>query len=256
MSIISKIEWTDATWNPVRGCSSVSAGCQNCYARTFAERFRGVKDHPFENGFDLQLIPHKLQEPLKWKKSKRIFVNSMSDLFHENIPTEYIVQCFDTMEQANWHQFQIVTKRAERMTHLFANELKKYSHLEHIWLGVTIENIKDGLPRLDYLQSMNNANKFISIEPLLEDLGQINISKIDWIIVGGESGPRARPMHEDWVLSIKEQCETNNVPFFFKQWGGTNKKANGRLLKGEYFDSMPEHLLASIGQRQQQYQQV
>lgn len=243
MSVISKIEWTDSTWNPVRGCSSVSPGCQNCYARTFAERFRGVENHPFQNGFDLMLIPEKLKEPLKWKKSKRIFVNSMSDLFHEDIPDEYIEQCFNTMVEAYWHTFQIVTKRAERMAKLMNTKLAKYKSANNIWYGVTVENIKHGVPRIKHLQSINFCNKFLSIEPLLEDIGTLNLHNIDWVIVGGESGPRSRTMKQEWVVAIREQCQKYDIPFFFKQWGGFNKKVNGRRLEGKFYDDFPSKFL-------------
>jgi protein gp37 len=239
MSAKSKIEWTDATWNPVRGCTKVSPGCQNCYAEKFAERFRGVPGHPFEQGFDLKIIPEKLHEPLRWKTPRMIFVNSMSDLFHDFIPDEYIEHCFDVMASAKWHTYQVLTKRPERMRSLFSNKLKKYSHLMHIWCGVSVENKKHGIPRIEILRKTKCSVKFLSMEPLLENLGEINLKSIDWLIVGGESGNRSRPLKREWVKDIQIQCESQQVPFFFKQWGGYNKKANGRELDGQTFTAMP-----------------
>lgn len=239
MSEISTIEWTDATWNPVRGCTKISAGCKNCYAETFAERFRGVKGHPYEQGFDLRLVPEKLEEPLNWSKKKIIFVNSMSDLFHKDVPTEYIQQVADVMIKANWHTFQVLTKRAERMSDLLSNELYEASQMNHIWWGVSVEDRKSGLPRIDFLRKSPAKVRFLSVEPLLEDLGEIDLTGIDWVIVGGESGRGARPMEKDWVLSIQQQCEEAKVPFFFKQWGGVQKKKAGRLLNGRIYEAMP-----------------
>ncbi|MBM9499213.1 phage Gp37/Gp68 family protein [Leptospira sp. 201903071] len=240
MSSHSNIEWTDATWNPTRGCTKISAGCKNCYAETLAERFRGVPDHPFEFGFDLRLVPEKLSDPIKWQMPKKIFVNSMSDLFHKDIPDEYIFKVFSVMKLADWHIYQVLTKRPERMRKLFDSSLKEFASLNHIWCGVSVEDRKNGLPRIKTLQETNLSTRFLSIEPLLEDLGKFNLKKIDWVIVGGESGPRSRPIEESWVLSIKEQCKKNQVPFFFKQWGGVRKHITGRTLLGKTFDEFPK----------------
>jgi len=239
VSIQSHIEWTDATWNPVRGCTKISPGCKHCYAETFAERFRGVKGHPYELGFDLRLIPSKLHEPLDWKKPKFVFVNSMSDLFHDNVPLAYIRQVAEVMVAAKWHTFQVLTKRSERMRDLLASELKFAASYDHIWWGVSVEDRRHGLPRIYHLQRSAAAVRFLSIEPLLEDLGLLDLSGIDWVIAGGESGHGARPMKEDWVVSIQTQCSQNGVAFFFKQWGGLHKSRNGRLLNGKTFDEMP-----------------
>lgn len=239
MAETSKIEWTDATWNPVRGCSKVSAGCKHCYAETFAERWRGVKGHPFEFGFDLRLVPDKLADPLKWKNPKRIFVNSMSDMFHEDIPEDYIAKVSSVMRLADWHTYQILTKRPDRMEELLTGRLKESAAAPHIWWGVTVENRKHGLPRIDSLRRTNAAMKFLSIEPLLEDLGEFDLTGIDWVIVGGESGPGARPLKEKWVLSIQRQCAAAKVPFFFKQWGGVQKSRFGRELNGRTYDEFP-----------------
>src|SRR5882762_493053 len=206
MSDKSKIEWTDATWNPVRGCTKVSSGCLHCYAETFAERFRGVKDHPFENGFDLRLVPEKLADPIQWSGSRKVFVNSMSDLFHEGVPDEYIVKVARVMVAANWHIYQVLTKRAERLRELLKGKLHFAAQQKHIWWGVSVENRRHGLPRIDLLREAPAVVRFLSIEPLLEDLGVINLDGIDWVIVGGESGPKARPMEKSWVVSIRDQC--------------------------------------------------
>jgi protein gp37 len=239
MSDQSKIEWTDATWNPIRGCTKISPGCAHCYAETFAERFRGVPGHPYEQGFDLRLVPEKLEEPLRWRKPKMIFVNSMSDLFHRDVADDYIADVVRVMERANWHTFQVLTKRSERMRDLLATKFKDASALPHIWWGVSVENKKHGLPRIDHLRDAPAKVRFLSIEPLLEDLGQINLDGIHWVIVGGESGPGARRMDEAWVLSIRDQCRQARVPFFFKQWGGVRKKEAGRTLDGRTYDEMP-----------------
>src|SRR5882672_4849625 len=239
MSEHSSIEWTDATWNPVRGCTKISPGCKHCYAETFAERFRGVPDHPFEQGFDLRLVPAKLAEPLHWREPKRVFVNSMSDLFHERVPLEYILLVARVMELANWHTYQVLTKRADRMHDLLSGPLRFAADLAHIWWGVSVENRQHGLPRINELRSTPARVRFLSIEPLLEDLGEIDYSGIHWVIVGGESGPGARPMERAWVLSIRRGCRSAGVPFFFKQWGGVQKARNGRHLDGKTFNDMP-----------------
>jgi protein gp37 len=239
MSDRSAIEWTDATWNPVRGCTKVSPGCKHCYAETFAERFRGVPGHPFEQGFDLRLVPEKLEDPFRWRKSRRVFVNSMSDLFQDAVPVDYIERVGEVMEEASWHVFQVLTKRHERMRKLLSGELAWMSELPNVWFGVSVENRRYGLPRLDALRQTPAAIRFLSIEPLLEDLGEIDLAGIDWVIVGGESGPRARPMREEWVISLRDQCRRQRVPFFFKQWGGVRKHETGRALKGRVHDAMP-----------------
>ncbi len=239
MSATSSIEWTDATWNPVRGCTKISPGCAHCYAETFAERFRGVPGHPYEQGFDLRLVPQKLSEPLKWASPKTIFVNSMRDLFHEDVPDNYIEQVARVMLAADWHTFQVLTKRAGRLRELLRTRLAFAADKPHIWWGVSVENRKHGLPRIDSLRHTPAAVRFLSIEPLLEDLGEINLEGINWVIVGGESGQGARPMEKAWVLHIREQCATANVPFFFKQWGGVRKSEAGRELDGCTYDEMP-----------------
>jgi protein gp37 len=230
----SKIEWTDATWNPVRGCTKISPGCKHCYAERFAERFRGVEGHPFEQGFDLRLVATKIDEPLHWKTPQRIFVNSMSDLFHDQVPLSYIKRVFRVMNEADWHQYQVLTKRAERLDEI-ASELQ---WAPHIWMGVSVEN-KDYLWRIDHLRRTNAHIKFLSIEPLLGPLGKFDLCGIDWVIVGGESGPGARPIHAEWVADIRDQCRKAGVAFFFKQWGGIFKKKTGRELEGRTWNEMP-----------------
>lgn len=240
MSDQSAIEWTDATWNPVRGCVKVSPGCKHCYAETFAERWRGLPDHPYGQGFDLRLVPEKLGEPLRWRKARRIFVNSMSDLFQIGVPDSYVRSVFDVMNRAPWHTYQVLTKRADRMRRFAQAVPHDLVAQPQIWLGVSVEDRKYGLPRIAELQDVPAMVRFLSVEPLLEDLGQIDLSGIHWVIVGGESGPRARPMAEDWVLSILDQCRRASVPFFFKQWGGVQKARHGRLLRGRTYDEMPK----------------
>ena len=242
MSDTSKIEWTDATWNPVRGCTKISPGCKHCYAEVFAERFRGVPGHPYERGFDLRLVPEKLKEPLKWKSPRFIFVNSMSDLFHPGVPDDYIVKVAEVMSTANWHTFQVLTKRSDRMMNLLNSKLGFAAHFAHIWWGVSVENQKHGLPRIEHLRASDVAVRFLSIEPLLEELGRVNLSGVHWVIVGGESGYGARPMRKEWVMSLKKQCREARVPFFFKQWGGVHKSKNGRELDGRTYDQMPRAL--------------
>jgi protein gp37 len=248
MAGFSKIEWTDATWNPVRGCTKISPGCAHCYAETFAERFRGVKGHPYEQGFDLRLVPKKLLEPLDWSGPRRVFVNSMSDLFHEGIADRYIRAVSEVMCASPWHTYQVLTKRSSRLCELLNSQLTRAARQRHVWWGVSIENKKYGLPRLEDLKRSPAAVRFLSIEPLLEDLGDIDLSGIHWVIVGGESGPGARPVKQSWVISIMEQCKTANVPFFFKQWGGVQKSRAGRSLRGRTYDefptSMPQPMLS------------
>jgi len=242
MSFESSIEWTDATWNPVRGCTKISPGCKHCYAETFAERFRGVKGHPYEQGFDLRLVPEKLGEPLRWRAPKMVFVNSMSDLFQEGVSDDYIVAVAQVMAAAKWHTFQVLTKRAERLCELLSTKLRFAAGQPHIWWGVSVEDRKYGLPRIERLRSAPAAVRFLSVEPLLEGLGQLNLDGINWVIVGGESGHGARPMEKDWVLSIRDQCRAAGVPFFFKQWGGVRKAAAGRLLEGKTYDEFPRRI--------------
>jgi protein gp37 len=231
----STIEWTNSTWNPVTGCDKVSAGCAHCYAERFAERFRGVPGHPFKQGFDLKLWPDRIELPLSWKTPKTIFVNSMSDLFHKDVPLKFIQQVFNIMNRAHWHIFQVLTKRAERLEELSP----KLSWAPNIWMGVSVES--DSFTyRIDHLRKTKAHIKFLSLEPLLGPLPNLKLKGIDWAIVGGESGPGARPMDGSWVLEIKKQCVKAKVPFFFKQWGGVWKKRNGRTLQGRTWDQMPK----------------
>ena len=239
MSATSKIEWTDATWNPVRGCTKVSPGCAHCYAETFAERFRGVPGHPYEQGFDLRLVAQKLTEPITWTKSKMVFVNSMSDLFHERVPDAYIELVVRVMAAADWHIYQLLTKRAERLQRLLESRLRFAAQLPHIWWGVSVENKRHGLPRIGHLRDASPAVSFLSIEPLLEDIGQIDLNSINWVIVGGESGAGARHMERAWVVNLRRQCRSAKVPFFFKQWGGVRKSEAGRHLDGRTYDAIP-----------------
>jgi protein gp37 len=249
LSLHSHIEWTDATWNPVRGCTKVSPGCKHCYAETFAERFRGVKGHPYEQGFDLRLVPEKLTEPFVWRSPKLVFVNSMSDLFQEGVPDDYADAVSQVMATANWHTYQVLTKRAERLRDLLSGRLGFAAERENIWWGVSVEDRKYGLPRIKHLQQAPARVRFLSIEPLLEDIGVIDLSGISWVIVGGESGPGARPMKREWVVSIQRQCEAYGVPFFFKQWGGVRKKKKGRELDGRTYDEYPRRVVASVPDR-------
>jgi protein gp37 len=242
MSLDSAIEWTDATWNPVRGCTKISDGCKHCYAETFAERFRGVKGHPYEQGFDLRLVPEKLAEPLRWRNPKMIFVNSMSDLFHENVPDEYVVAVAEVMVAAKWHTYQVLTKRSDRLRELLNNSLRFAANQKHIWWGVSVENRKYGLPRIQNLQLAEAGIRFLSVEPLLEDLGKFDLKGIDWVIVGGESGHGARPMKKEWAISVRDLCKRQGVPFFFKQWGGVRKKVAGRELDGKTYDEFPQRV--------------
>jgi protein gp37 len=251
MALNSTIEWTDATWNPVRGCTKISPGCAHCYAERFAERFRGVEGHPFEQGFDLLLVPEKLHDPLLWKKPRRVFVNSMSDLFHDGVSDDYIAEVAAVMVRANWHTYQILTKRSARMRMLLTSRLKFAADQPHIWWGVSVESRQYGLPRIKDLQSSPVSVRFLSIEPLLENLGELDLTGIHWVIVGGESGFGARPMRREWVISIRSQCRAANVPFFFKQWGGIHKARNGRTLDGRTYNEMPQSSvpIVQIGKR-------
>jgi protein gp37 len=239
MAISSKIEWTETTWNPVRGCTKISPGCKHCYAETFAERFRGVPGHPYEQGFDLRLVPEKLTEPFSWSSPRTVFVNSMSDLFQEGVSDEYIIAVARVMMAANWHTYQVLTKRSERMRDLLNNELRFAASASHIWWGVSVEDRAYGIPRMSHLRETTAQVRFLSIEPLLEDLGAIDLTGIHWVIVGGESGPGARPMNPSWVESIFLQCRKQGAPFFFKQWGGTQKSRTGRQLHNRTYDEVP-----------------
>ncbi|QEH35578.1 Phage protein Gp37/Gp68 [Aquisphaera giovannonii] len=239
MSDRTKIEWTDATWNPIRGCTKISPGCAHCYAETFAERFRGVPGHPYEQGFDLRLIPGKLAEPLRWASPRMVFVNSMSDLFHKDVPDEYIIKVCRVMREAGRHTFQVLTKRSERMRDMLRGPLGFAAEAPHIWFGVSVEDRKHGLPRVDHLRGAPAGLRMLSVEPLLEDLGELDLAGIGWVILGGESGPGARPMAVEWVRSVRDQCRDQGVPFFFKQWGGVRKAKAGRELDGRTHDEKP-----------------
>jgi protein gp37 len=239
MSDGSAIEWTDATWNPVRGCTKVSPGCKHCYAQTFAERWRGIPGHPYEQGFDLRLVPEKLSEPTRWKRPRRIFVNSMSDLFQDGVELEFIRRVFEAMRTADWHTYQVLTKRADRMEEVTRELPRELLEGSHVWLGVSVEDRRFGLPRIERLRRVPAGVRFLSIEPLLEDLGTFDLTGIHWVIVGGESGAGARPMKAEWVHSIQRQCQAQRVPFFFKQWGGVQKSKAGRQLDGRTWDELP-----------------
>ena len=235
----SAIEWTDATWNPVTGCTKISAGCDHCYAERFSERFRGTRGHPFERGFDLTLRPERLAQPLHWRQPRMIFVNSMSDLFHKEIPNEFITRVFDTMEQARRHTFQVLTKRSSLMRDFLRRRYGTNRGPAHMWFGVSIE---DGsrTSRVKHLREAPAGVRFLSIEPLIGDIGTLDLTGIDWVIVGGESGPGARPMQAQWVRAIRDQCHANDVAFFFKQWGGLRPKSGGRKLDGREWNDFPK----------------
>lgn len=230
----SKIEWTESTWNPITGCTKVSPGCKNCYAERLANRLQSMGQPNYRNGFNLTLHPHVLKSPLSWRKPRVIFVNSMSDLFHEKVPLEFIQKVFDIMKRAHQHTFQILTKRAERLEAL--NDQLPWT--DNIWMGVSIEN-EDFLYRIDHLQKTSAKIKFLSMEPLLGSISNLNLEGIDWVIVGGESGSGARIMRKEWVSQIRDHCLVQKVPFFFKQWGGQNKKAAGRVLENRTWDEFP-----------------
>ena len=230
----STIEWTESTWNPVTGCTKISDGCKHCYAERMALRLKAMGQPNYVNGFSVTLHEQMLELPLKWKKPQMIFVNSMSDLFHEEVPAEFIHRVFDVMQQAHWHTYQVLTKRAERLQELSP----QLTWNDNIWMGVTVESAKY-IGRIENLRQTGAKIKFVSFEPLLSEITDLDLRGINWAIVGGESGPGARPMEEEWVLEIRQQCSENNVPFFFKQWGGTNKKKAGRVLLGQTWDSMP-----------------
>jgi len=234
MASKSSIEWTEYTWNPVTGCTKISPGCLNCYAQRMAKRLQAMGVPNYRNGFSLALHEHVLQAPLGWKKPSVIFVNSMSDLFHERVPIEFIIKVFDIMRQAPHHQFQVLTKRAERL----AEVTSFIDWPENVWMGVSVENAEYA-HRIDYLRMTGAFIKFLSIEPMLGPIPEMDLTGIDWVIVGGESGPKARPIQREWVVDIRNQCRKSNIPFFFKQWGGTNKKKAGRLLDGRIWNQMP-----------------
>jgi len=241
----SQIEWTDSTWNPIRGCTKITPGCAHCYAETFAERFRGVPGHPYEQGFDLRLVPERLADPLRWGRPKMIFVNSMSDLFHKDVPDAYILAVAQVMQQARWHTYQVLTKRSDRMRAMLHSSLGFAAREPHIWWGVSVENQEHGLPRIEHLRDSPAGLRMLSVEPLLEHLGPVDLRGIGWMIVGGESGPGARPMDPSWVISLRDQCRRAGVPFFFKQWGGTRKGKAGRALEGRTHDDTPARTAAT-----------
>jgi protein gp37 len=252
MSAHSTIEWTDATWNPIRGCTKISPGCTHCYAETFAERFRGVPGHPYEQGFDLRIVREKWTEPCRWGMSRMVFANSMSDLFHRDVDDETIVSIARVMVAADWHTFQILTKRSERMRELLQTKLAFAADRPHLWWGVSVEDRKHGLPRVTDLRKAPAGLRMLSVEPLLEDLGTIDLDRIGWVILGGESGSGARPLDPLWVASIRDQCLKAGVPFFFKQWGGTRKGKTGRSLGGRTHDDVParpESVVPSLAER-------
>jgi protein gp37 len=245
MSDRSAIEWTDSTWNPVTGCTKVSSGCDHCYAERFSERFRGVDGHPFTTGFDLTLRPDRVEQPLSWRKPRMIFVNSMSDLFHKDIPTSFVDMVFETMEVADWHVYQILTKRSSRLRNYVNQRYPASPAPAHIWLGASVE---DGTKksRIEHVRQTNAAVRFLSLEPLIGPLGRANLSGIHWVIVGGESGPGCRPMKAEWAREVRDQCRPNNVPFFFKQWGGLRPKSGGRILDGIEWNQLPSRSAGMI----------
>lgn len=230
----SKIEWTESTWNPVSGCTKISNGCENCYAERMAKRLQAMGTKGYEDGFKVTIHPESLEKPLKMKKPQMIFVNSMSDIFHKDIDDEYIIKIFEVMNKANWHTFQVLTKRPERLEQI----AHKLSWTDNIWMGVTVE-ANDYVERVEYLRNLDIKVKFLSVEPLIDSVDKMDYTGIDWVIVGGESGYGCRKIKKEWVLEVKEKCKKNNIPFFFKQWGGVNKKKNGRLLDGKIYDNMP-----------------
>jgi protein gp37 len=238
VALNSSIEWTEGTWNPVTGCSKISPGCKHCYAERMATRLHGMGQPRYRNGFEVTLQPDLVRLPLRWKQPRAIFVNSMSDLFHEEIPEGFIADVFQTMRDAHWHTFQILTKRAERLKDLAA----RLSWPMNVWMGVSIESPRYSA-RIDHLRAVPAAVRFLSVEPLLARIPSLNLPGVDWVIVGGESGPGARPMEAAWVRELRDRCVLDGVPFFFKQWGGTRKKRNGRLLDGRTWDEMPKPIL-------------
>ncbi len=238
MAQTTEIEWTDATWNPLTGCTKIGPGCDNCYAARFAERWRGVKGHPYEQGFDLRVWPNRIDQPMKWRKPRLIFVNSMSDLFHKKVPVDLIEAVFDTMERADHHIYQVLTKRSSLMRRYLNRRYRAASAPDHMWFGVSVED-SDHVRRLEHLRESNVAVRFVSFEPLLGPIGTVDLEGIAWAIVGGESGPRARRMDPAWVRDLRDHCLASDVAFFFKQWGGPRPKSGGRLLDGETWDGFP-----------------
>jgi protein gp37 len=238
MAAKSEIEWTDSTWNPVTGCTKISTGCDNCYAERLSERFRGVHGHPFVTGFDLTLRPERLDQPLSWARPRKIFVNSMSDLFHKEIPRVYVDRVFDTMERANWHMFQILTKRSSRMREYIRDRYGPTVAPGHIWLGSSVED-ESKVSRIHHLRQTPAQVRFLSIEPLIGGFAELPLDGIHWVIVGGESGPHARPVDGRWVRDIRDKCLAAGVPFFFKQWGGLRAKSGGRALDGKEWNQWP-----------------
>ena len=234
----TEIEWTDATWNPVTGCSKLSPGCLHCYAERFSERFRGVPGHPFERGFDIVLRPERLEQPLSWRAPKMVFVNSMSDLFHKEVPDAFVDRVFDTMERAHWHTFQVLTKRSSRMARYTRRRYERCSPPANVWLGASLEDAQRK-GRIAHVRNTTSAVRFLSVEPLLGPLGRLDLSDIDWVIVGGESGPGFRPMEPEWAVEVRDQCIAQGVAFFFKQWGGLRPKSLGRLLEGREWNQFP-----------------
>lgn len=249
MTTTTSIEWTEQTWNPTTGCTKVSPGCKHCYAETMAVRLRAMGAKGYENGFDLSILPDRLGEPLKRKKPTMYFVNSMSDLFHRDIPFAFLDRVFEVIARTPQHTYQILTKRAVTMRKYFSSSSRVVPH--NVWLGVSVENRKHGLPRIDELRQIKASIRFLSVEPLLEDIGELDLRDIHWVIVGGESGPKARPMNPQWVETIHESCDRQGAVFFFKQWGGWGadgkkrpKKENGRMFAGKTWDAMPAVLAA------------
>ena len=238
----SAIEWTNSTWNPVTGCTKVSSGCDHCYAERFSERFRGVAGHPFEAGFDLTLRPERIDQPKRWRKSRLIFVNSMSDLFHKKVDRSFVDRVFDTMERADWHVFQVLTKRSSLMRNYVRARYDKGPVPHHIWLGVSVEDSAH-INRISHLKAINSEARFISFEPLLGPIAEVDLSSIAWAIVGGESGPGARTMQPEWARGLRDVCQRDGVEFFFKQWGGPRPKSNGRLLDDVEWNGFPKHVV-------------
>ncbi|OWK38543.1 DUF5131 family protein [Fimbriiglobus ruber] len=266
MATQSSIEWTETTWNPVYGCSILSPGCHNCYAMSMARRLKGVAKAKAARGEDpgrfshyidvigddgrwngkMVVIPDALGDPARWKRPRRIFVNSMSDLFHENLPVEDVRKVCEAMAAAGHHTYQVLTKRTARMRELLSGPLREFTELPQVWWGTSVENKRHGLPRIDHLRRTPAAVRFLSVEPLLEDLGPVDLTDIHWVIAGGESGAAARPLEADWVRSVRDQCAAQGVQFFFKQWGGRNKKATGRTLDGRTWDEMPARVPLTV----------
>ncbi len=239
MANATAIEWTDTTWNPVTGCTKISAGCDHCYAERFSERFRGTRGHPFENGFDLTLRPERLEQPLRWREPRMIFVNSMSDLFHKEIPNEFIGRVCDTMERAHWHTFQVLTKRSSLMRDFLRRRYGAKRGPCHMWFGVSVED-SSKKSRIRHLQETPAEVRFLSIEPLIGPIGKLDLTGIDWVIAGGESGPGAREMKLEWAREVRDQCHESGVAFFFKQWGGLRPKSGGRELDGRKWSQFPD----------------